>query len=223
VSAQTIPLFPLNVVLFPGMLLPLRIFEPRYRLMLDRVLEGDRTFGVVLIKEGEEVGGNAVPFRTGTLAEVSEVEQLDNGEFMLVCVGLRRFKITQMLEGEPYPQAEIELLDEGDPEQPVSEELMQEASTNLEEYLAGLSSLTTMSIAMPHGVLSSIDLSYLMASTLQTESLQKQHILETISVVDRLELLVKLFRDENERIENFLSKARTHGDFYYRGRRLSLN
>lgn len=222
-STRVIPLFPLKIVLFPGMLLPLRIFEPRYRLMVQRCLEEDGTFGVSLIQQGEEVGGSAIPSLTGTLAEISQMEKLDDGELMLMCVGLRRFRIERLVEGEPYPQAEIAVLDEGDPAAPVPEDLLTEASTNLEAYLAGLSSLTTMSITMPHGALSSIDLSYLMAATLQVERGKKQAILETLDVIDRLHLLVGLFREENERMESFLAEARLHGDIYYRGRRLSLN
>ncbi|HEY9724732.1 MAG TPA: LON peptidase substrate-binding domain-containing protein [Oscillatoriaceae cyanobacterium] len=222
-STRVIPLFPLKIVLFPGMLLPLRIFEPRYRLMVQRCLESDGTFGVSLIQEGEEVGGGAIPSLTGTLAEISKLERLDDGELMLLCVGLRRFRIERLVEGEPYPQAEVAVLDEGDPADPVPEALLTEASTNLEAYLAGLSSLTTLSIAMPHGALSSIDLSYLMAATLQVERGKKQAILETPDVIERLQMLVGLFRAENERMEEFLAEARQHGDIYYRGRRLSLN
>ena len=55
---ETLPIFPLNTVLFPGAPLPLRIFEPRYREMLKRCLDGGRRFGVVLIKSGPEVGGD---------------------------------------------------------------------------------------------------------------------------------------------------------------------
>ena len=60
-GAMEMPLFPLNVVLFPGMALPLHIFEPRYREMINRCLDENLAFGVVLIKEGPEVGGDALP------------------------------------------------------------------------------------------------------------------------------------------------------------------
>ena len=63
-----IPVFPLRTVLFPGMALPLRIFEERYRVMVSELLESGGVFGVLLIKEGEEVGGRAKPFTVGTTA-----------------------------------------------------------------------------------------------------------------------------------------------------------
>ncbi|MCH8222137.1 MAG: LON peptidase substrate-binding domain-containing protein [Chloroflexi bacterium] len=71
--SETLPIFPLNTVLFPGAPLPLRIFEPRYREMLKRCLDGDRRFGVALIKSGPEVGGPAEPHDVGTVARIERV------------------------------------------------------------------------------------------------------------------------------------------------------
>ena len=76
---RQIPLFPLQAVLFPGGFLPLRIFEPRYRTMIKFCLENESEFGVVLIKEGEEVGETATPYEVGTAARILHVENLDDG------------------------------------------------------------------------------------------------------------------------------------------------
>ena len=70
---RVLPLFPLNTVLFPGAALPLQIFEDRYKEMLQDCLASDSRFGAVLIKEGVEVGGPAVPHTTGTMAEIVQV------------------------------------------------------------------------------------------------------------------------------------------------------
>ena len=78
-SAMEMPLFPLNVVLFPGMALPLHIFEPRYREMINRCLDENLAFGVVLIKEGPEVGGDALPRRVGTAARIVKVDRQPDG------------------------------------------------------------------------------------------------------------------------------------------------
>src|SRR5438445_505939 len=83
-------LFPLQVVLFPGMVLPLRVFEERYKQMIGRCLETNEGFGVVLIREGQEVGEPATPFDVGTLAEIASVERLPGGMMNLVTVGTRR-------------------------------------------------------------------------------------------------------------------------------------
>jgi uncharacterized protein len=101
-----IPLFPLHVVLFPGMPLPLRVFEPRYLEMLADAEEG---FGVVLIREGPEVGGPAVPHPVGTLARVEQ--RLDQGaEVHLVARGTRRFRILATHGDKPYLTGDVEWL-----------------------------------------------------------------------------------------------------------------
>jgi Lon protease-like protein len=223
VSTRIIPLFPLNIVLFPGMVLPLRIFEPRYRLMIRRCLDGDRQFGVAMIKEGEEVGGPAVTVATGTLAEISGFELMPDGQFMLVCVGLRRFKIHSRVPGEPYAQAEIEILEEGDPNDPVDEELLGKATRTLEEYLTALGNITNLSVTVPKEGLSAIDMSYLMSATLQVDNAEKQELLETPDVEARLRCVLTKLERENGELQAFLAKSRTRGDFFYRGFRGSVN
>lgn len=220
---RVIPLFPLNTVLFPGMVLPLRIFEPRYRLMVRRALDGDRQFGVALIQEGQEVGAPATPYDVGTLAEIQGHEVMDDGQIMIVCVGLRRFRIERKVEGEPYQQAEVSILDEGDPEDFTDADLMDDAGTQLGEYLKRLGSVTNLQIALPDEALSPIDLSYLMAATVQVDNERKQDLLETETVEERLRKVLGMVRRENERIEAFLAKGRSRGDYFYRGNRLSLN
>lgn len=223
VSDRVIPLFPLNVVLFPGMVLPMRIFEPRYKLMLERLLAGDRTFGVALIAEGEEVGEAATPHEIGTMAEIGAYEQQEDGDYMISCVGLRRFKVDRVIEGEPYLQAEITLLDEGDPADPVNERLISQCTEVLEGYLELLAQITNITVELPDEPLSPIDLSYLMAATLQVDTAQKQLLLEVPDAETRLDRALMLFKRESEEIRTFLAKSKTRGDFFYRGRRLSSN
>ena len=89
-----IALFPLNIVLFPDGPLPLRIFETRYLDMVRRCMRGDQEFGVVLIREGSEVGsGPAETFAVGTMAKIVDFHQLSDGLLGLSCVGQRRFRI----------------------------------------------------------------------------------------------------------------------------------
>lgn len=105
-------MFPLGSVLFPHAVLPLHVFEPRYRLMIERCLGEDATFGVVLIERGSEVGGGDVRFDVGTLAQIVQAGRLDDGRYALVTVGVRRIAVRAWLPDEPYPQAEVELLDD---------------------------------------------------------------------------------------------------------------
>lgn len=220
---RIIPLFPLNVVLFPGMVLPLRIFEPRYRLMIRRCLAGDRQFGVVLIHDGEEVGAPATPCSVGTLAEISGHEMMPDGQIMIVSVGVRRFRLLRRVEGEPYQQGEVELIEEGDPAAPVDAQLVSEATAALETYLKGLAAVSNLAVSLPEEALSPIDLSYLMAASLQTDNDKKQTLLETIPAEERLARVLEAVKQENLRIEAFLDRGRSRGDFFYRGNRLSLN
>jgi uncharacterized protein len=89
---DSIALFPLNIVLFPGGALPLRIFETRYVDMVRRCMRGSQAFGVALIREGKEVGP-AETFDVGTLAKIVDFHQLSDGLLGLSCIGEQRFRI----------------------------------------------------------------------------------------------------------------------------------
>ncbi len=101
-SEQELPLFPLNVVLFPGGILPLHIFEERYKLMIQLCLEHESPFGVVLIKEGKETGESAEPHLVGTAAQILEVDRLDGGRMNLMTSGQYRFEILEIQHNLPY-------------------------------------------------------------------------------------------------------------------------
>ena len=105
-------MFPLGTVLFPGMPLPLHVFEPRYRAMTRDLLDGDREFGVVLIERGSEVGGGDQRFDMGTVARIVEAAEMDDGRWALIAVGVRRLRIVEWLPDDPYPRAEVVELDE---------------------------------------------------------------------------------------------------------------
>src|SRR4051812_45485804 len=104
-SPRRLPMFPLGTVLFPYALLPLHVFEPRYRMMMRGVLRGDQEFGVVLIERGREVGGGDTRFALGTLARVVRATELDDGRYALTAVGVRRLRVDEWLADDPYPQA----------------------------------------------------------------------------------------------------------------------
>ena len=102
-----LPLFPLRTVLFPGMPLPLQIFEQRYRVMTRELLDSGGEFGVLLIREGNEVGGGAVPHTVGTTAFIEQCQELPDGRFMLTARGRQRFRLDRMLPPCPYPYGEV--------------------------------------------------------------------------------------------------------------------
>ena len=104
-----LPMFPLGSVLLPGMALPLRIFEPRYRQMMSEVLATDPPrFGVVLIERGSEVGGGDVRTDVGCVAVVKAAEEVPDGTLALLAVGDERIRVREWLPDEPYPRARVE-------------------------------------------------------------------------------------------------------------------
>jgi Lon protease-like protein len=100
-----IPLFPLRTVLFPGQLLPLHIFEPRYREMIAVCLREGTSFGVALIKEGAEVGAPAEPVAVGTTARIAQVDTLPDGRMNILAIGESRFRIHTVHTVRPYLEA----------------------------------------------------------------------------------------------------------------------
>jgi Lon protease-like protein len=109
-----LPIFPLHTVLFPGIALPLHIFEPRYRLMIGRCLEAEERFGVVWIADGREVGAPEIAVATvGTAAEIREATRYDDGRYDLTAVGMERFRIEEVFTSrEPYLVARVEPVEE---------------------------------------------------------------------------------------------------------------
>jgi Lon protease-like protein len=106
------PMFPLGTVLFPHAALPLHLFEERYRLLAETCLRGDGRFGVVLIERGFEVGGGDTRFTVGTVARIVEAARTPDGRFLLATVGTERLRIRKWLDDDPFPRAEVDLLDE---------------------------------------------------------------------------------------------------------------
>lgn len=104
-----IPLFPLHTVLFPGAPLPLQVFEPRYKQLLADCLRDEVPFGVVLIREGQEVGGTAVPHAVGATARIVTLNRMDDGLILLQAVGEERFRLVSTHQERPYLTGRVEL------------------------------------------------------------------------------------------------------------------
>jgi len=113
--SELLAMFPLGGPLLPGALLPLHVFEERYRIMIRTVLEGDGRFGVVMIERGSEVGGGDVRSEIGCVAQVLEVAQTDDGRWAVLAVGTDRFGVAAWMAEDPYPLAEITMLPDSEP------------------------------------------------------------------------------------------------------------
>ncbi|MGZ3585950.1 MAG: LON peptidase substrate-binding domain-containing protein [Candidatus Limnocylindrales bacterium] len=132
-----LPLFPLHTVLCPGVALPLHVFEERYRRLVGRCLDAREPFGVVLIREGREVGSSDLRLaRVGTTALIREAGRYPDGRFELMTVGGRRFHIDAVAQGrEQYLVADVEVLEEPIGDATAARRLSHRVSTRFLEYL----------------------------------------------------------------------------------------
>jgi uncharacterized protein len=132
-----LPLFPLHTVLCPGIALPLHIFEPRYRRLVERCLADDAPFGVVLIREGREVGPVPTTLaRVGTMAEIRESHPFDDGRFDILAVGTERFVIDDVTSGRSgYLRGRVTRLPERIDDPELVAELAERVSRRFVDYL----------------------------------------------------------------------------------------
>lgn len=193
-----VPLFPLNIVLFPGMALPLHIFELRYRKMTADCLADQAPFGVVLaLPEGDH--GQEQPARVGTLARIVDYEQLPDGRYNILTVGTRRFEIVELRREKKYITALVRpYVDEQEGEAGLSA-LVGEAQKSLRAYLDVVLALVgggeERSIEIPEDA---DDLSYLIGMCLTCEDCDKQDLLEMSSVSQRLRHGIRTLRSETD-------------------------
>ncbi len=191
-------LFPLNTVLFPGQVLPLHIFEDRYRLMVRRCLADELPFGVVLIKQGEEVGMPAEPYGVGTLARIIESTHLPNGTMNIITVGVERFRIRRFIHDQPYLRGEVETL-------PLDEQGDAGALEGLADSVRERVALYIKLIAEAAGLEIKVDqmpdlpaqIGYLAAITMQIDNREKQELLASRSLTVILSQARTLLNREN--------------------------
>lgn len=101
-------MFPLGTVLLPGQLLPLHVFEDRYRALVADIRDAEPPiFGIVLIERGSEVGGSDVRVQVGTCARMLRLQESDDGRFAMLVGGTNRIRVESWLSDMPYPRAEI--------------------------------------------------------------------------------------------------------------------
>ena len=131
-----LPMFPIGSVLLPTAVLPLHIFEPRYRLMIRHCLDGNRSFGVVLIARGSEVGGGEERTDLGTVAQVVGATELTDGRWYVVALGTQRLRVLRWLADDPYPRAEVVEWSDNPAHQPARAEDYAQLVTDARRLLA---------------------------------------------------------------------------------------
>ena len=200
----TLPLFPLNLVLFPGMDLPLHIFEERYRNMIGECLEQDAPFGVVLIKEGTEVGSPADPERIGTSTRILRSELLDQGRMNIMTKGQQRFEIEEIVQRTPHVIGRVRYLVELEGEG--CADLVPEINDEYVALVRNLTALTggyTSRVDVPQDP---IELSYAIAANLELEPHLRQSLLVTETAATRLFDLIPLLKQGNEELRERVAK-----------------
>ncbi|MFZ5870850.1 MAG: LON peptidase substrate-binding domain-containing protein [Actinomycetota bacterium] len=184
---QQLPLFPLGTVLVPGLVLPLHVFEPRYRDLVADLLtrpEGERAFGVVAIKEGHEVGRDGVRalYGVGCTAVVQDVTAYDDGRYDLVTTGSGRFRLDRLDEtaGTPYLTGWVTPLPESDGEDVDVPALARQVGLAFAAYRERLGAPQTGLPASPRV------LSYLVAAAMVLDLADRQALLEQPDTARRL-------------------------------------
>jgi len=132
------PMFPLGTVLVPGGILPLHVFEPRYRQMVIDCLreDGEPEFGQTLITHGREAGGGDERAMIGTIARMLRVDALDADRYALIAVGTRRIAVKAWLPDDPYPIADVDDWPDDDPDAPGLDEAVRRAHGRVKATLS---------------------------------------------------------------------------------------
>lgn len=185
-------MFPLGSVLLPHMVLPLHVFEPRYRALVHDVLAGDREFGVPLITRGHEVGGGDERSDVGTAARVVRAEELDDGRWLVIGVGTWRFRVERWLPDDPYPIAEVTRIEDiaatGD-----LEAAREELAPRLRRILALLTELGNDGLPTDLELAEDPEVAGWQAAVIAPLTpLDAQQVLATTDVGERLRLLAEL-------------------------------
>jgi Lon protease-like protein len=205
--SERLPLFPLGTVLFPGLLLPLHIFEERYRLLVRELaaLPADqpRRFGVVAIRQGREVGEEGVQalYEVGCTADVRQVESLPDGRFDILATGSRRFRLHAVDRSRPFLVGEVSYVDD----RPGAEAAIL-ARTVGQAYLRYRNLLLAARGGSPGGPPAEsaqlpddpVVLSYLVAAATMLDLAEKQRLLEAGDAAARLRAELRLLHREAE-------------------------
>jgi uncharacterized protein len=198
--AVELPLFPLQTVLYPGVPIPLHVFEDRYRQMFERVLNGERRFGVVAIVRGRDVDRDASYHPVGCVAEVRDLRRHADGRLDVVAGGQRRFRIDGVVQAAPYIVAEVSTLAEAAGE--AAEQRTIKAGRLFARYVATLLQMAgedAQPIDIPDDPVAA---SYLVAAGLQVDLADKQRLLVIPSAAERLAAEASLLRRELTLLEH---------------------
>ena len=203
-----LPLFPLNTVLFPGMILPLHIFEERYKLMIQRCLDEERPFGVLLIREGKEAGGTAIPHTVGTSTVIASVTRMDGGRMNIITIGLERFRLRTLRRDRPYLVGDAEPFPLIGEETDQARALVGPIRALLQQYLSLLEQAQGHKIEIDEVPTDPRTLALLVAITLQLPMVQKQSLLAQPNV-PRMLLAERAIMKREQLLLDYMTKTQS--------------
>jgi Lon protease-like protein len=214
-----IPLFPLpNLVLFPQVAVPLHIFEERYKLMINRCIDLDEVFGLVLLQEDAEQESERTIYHVGVTARVIQVDRLEDGRMNILCAGETRFRIEEFTGRTPYWTGIVEFLEDAPDKSDALQSAFEEVSGLYQRAMELTSRLKETEIPQVDLPDSALGLSYMVSYVLDLSPARKQELLETTSTILRLHALAvdleKILSDLQEQIarSGLAQKAKTNGD-----------
>ena len=185
-----LPLFPLGAVLYPGMLLPLHIFEERYRRLVRDLLDGPepRRFGVIAIRKGRETGVEGVQslYEIGCTATLRRVQEREDGRFDLVTVGTQRFRLLALDQTLPYLQGEIEMLAEEAVDQAAAAPAVRAVQVAFRGYLDALTEWGGASVKVENLPAEPVLLSFIVAAAMVIDLPDRQGLLDEPDALRRL-------------------------------------
>ena len=204
------PLFPLGAVLYPGMLMPLHIFEDRYRQLVRDLLGGlePRRFGVIAIRKGRETGIDGIHslYEIGCTAALRRVDRLDDGRFDIVTVGAQRFRLLGLDASQPYLQGEVELLATEPVDPPAAEPAVRVVQATFREYLDALTEWGGATVRLEELPGEPSLLSYIVAAAMVIDLPERQALLAESDTVRRLAMERALLSRETAMLRTTTSR-----------------
>ncbi len=208
--SEMLPLFPLGAVLYPGMLLPLHIFEERYRQLVQDLLDGPdpRRFGVIAIRKGRETGIEGVQslYEIGCIATLRRVEQYDDGRFDIITVGTQRFKLNRLDETRPYLQGEVELLADEVADPAAALPLVRTVQAAFRMYLDALTEWGGATVRIEELPDEPMLLSFIVAAAMIIDLTERQRLLAEPDTLQRLEAQRALLSRETAMLKTTTSR-----------------
>jgi ATP-dependent Lon protease len=208
-GVSELPLFPLSLVLFPGVPLPLHIFEPRYRQMLDDIRAGNNLFGLCYFDSSTSEKQVPPAGHIGCVAEVTEAQALPDGRSNILTIGLIRYRLEEYVDrGDPYLVGRVSFFEDEDEDSKLLEESSHEVASNFTRIARAVRIINDERANLPD--ISDTEpqrLSFLVAAAMEVDTDIKQELLELRLTSERLRRLSEML---TRAVTNYEERARIH-------------